>query len=94
MDSNTTNTLIGIGVILIAGLGAALVIRADIPPQKRQRLILDTPGCQAAKHLGLQTMALDSEICEIEETLSVGLVWITIGKVKIDSARVVAVQED
>ena len=92
MDRSGKHTLATVGVVVVACLVAILIIRLDVPPLKKQRLILDTLGCQAAKNLGLQATAVDSEICEIEDKLSVGLVWVTFGKGKIDRARVVAVQ--
>ena len=93
MDRSGKHTLATVGVVVVACLVAILIIRLDVPPPlKKQRLILDTLGCQAAKKLGLQAKAVDSDICEIEDNLSVGLVWVTFDKGKIDRARVVAVQ--
>ena len=92
MDRSGKHTLATVGVVVVACLVAILIIGLDVPPLKKQRLILDTLGCQAAKKLGLQTMAVDSDICEIEDKLSVGLMWVTFDMGKIDRARVVAVQ--
>ena len=73
MDKSTTRVLTGFGIMLVACVICLIVIRLNVPPLKKQRVILDPLGCQAAKHLGLEVKAIDSGVCEIEEALSVGL---------------------
>lgn len=93
MDRNDKQTLAAIAGIFVACLATIYLIRLDVPPLKKQRLILDTLGCKAARQLALKTTAVDSEICEVEDKFWVGLAWVTFDQGKINRARVVAVED-
>lgn len=83
-------------IALLAALALAitlLVINADVPSDKRQRVVLDELGCQAALRLGVKVTASEAGICELDERVSLTLYWLTIGTVRIDAKRVVAVQD-
>lgn len=83
-------------IALLAALAVAitlLAINADIPSEKRQRVVLDELGCQAALRLGVKVTASDTGICELDEPVSLTLYWLTVGSVRIDAKRVVAVQD-
>ena len=83
-------------IALLAALAVAitlLAINADIPSEKRQRVVLDELGCQAAIRLGVKVTSTEAGICELDERVSLTLYWLTVGNVRIDAKRVVAVQE-
>ena len=83
-------------IVLLAALTVAitlLVVNSDIPSEKRQRVVLDELGCQAALRLGVKITASEAGICELDEQVSLTLYWLTIGNVRIDAKRVVAVQD-
>ena len=90
----TTRNRIYIVLLAALALGMTLlVINADIPSEKRQRVVLDEIGCQAAIRLGVKVTASETGICELDERVSLTLYWLTVGNVRIDAKRVVAVQE-
>ena len=83
-------------IALLAALAVGmtlLVINADIPSEKRQRVVLDELGCQAALRLGVKVTASEAGICELDEQVSLTLYWLTVGSVRIDAKHVVAVQD-
>ncbi len=83
-------------IVLLAALTVAitlLVVNSDIPSEKRQRVVLDELGCRAALRLGVKVTASEAGICELNERVSLTLYWLTVGNVRIDAKRVVAVQE-
>ncbi len=83
-------------IALLAALAVAitlLAINSDIPLEKRQRVVLDELGCQAALRLGVKVTAFEAGTCVLDERVSLTLYWLTIGNVRIDAKRVVAVQE-
>ena len=90
----TTRNRIYIVLLAALALGMTLlVINADIPSEKRQRVVLDELGCQAALRLGVKVTATEAGTCVLEDQVSLTLSWLTVGNVRIDAKRVVAVQE-
>ena len=83
-------------IALLAALAVGmtlLVINADIPSDKRQRVVLDELGCQAALRFGVKVTASEAGTCVLDERVSLTLYWLTVGNVRIDAKRVVALQE-
>jgi hypothetical protein len=70
-----------------------LIYKVEIPAVKKQRVVLDTLGCQAAGRLGVKISAPDGGICVLDDQASLTLNWLTVGNVRIDADRVIAVQE-
>ncbi len=70
----TTRNRIYIVLLAALALGMTLlVINADIPSEKRQRVVLDEIGCQAAIRLGVKVTASEAGICELDERVSLTL---------------------
>ncbi len=90
----TNRNRIYIALLAALALGMTLlVINADIPSEKRQRVVLDELGCQAALQLGVKVTASEAGTCVLDERVSLTLYWLTVGNVRIDAKRVVAVQD-
>lgn len=83
-------------IALLATLTAAIALfalGADMTSAKKQRVVLDALGCQAALRLGVNVSASDGGICVLDGRVSLTSYWLTIGDVQIDADRVIAVQE-
>lgn len=93
MANSAKQIFMSIGVVVSAVAAIVMWFAVDVPPRHPQRLILDDLGCQAAQRLGLNPSVTRMGVCEREESVSVGLVWVKIGKARIDSARVIAVRD-
>jgi len=93
MDTRTKRGLMGIGVLAVAFLTIAMVVVVDAPPLKMRHLILDTPGCEGARRLGLTPSPIDRGVCDLQVKAASGSQWITIGHTKIHANRVVAMRD-
>ena len=93
MDRIRIRNRIYIVVLAVFAVSLLLLIYTlEIPAVKKQRVVLDAIGCQAAVRLGVKISAPDGGICVLDERASLTLNWLTVGNVRIDADRVIAVQ--
>ena len=93
MDRTRIRNRIYVAVLAILAVSLLLLLgKVEIPAVKKQRVVLDALGCQAAVELGIKISAIDGSICVLEERASLTINWLTVGNVRIDAGRVLAVQ--
>lgn len=93
MDRSRNRSQIYIALLVALTAGIALfVLAADLPSTKKQRVVLDPPGCQAALQLGVQVTTSDAGICVLDGRVSLTSYWLTVGNIQIDADRVIAIQ--
>ena len=94
MDRNQVRNRILIALLAVLAVCLMLlIVKQDIPSTNKQRVVLDMLGCHAARRLGVNVTVSDADSCVLDERISLTLYWLTIGNVRIDADRVVAVQE-
>ena len=93
MNAGIRRVLMGLILMLTACLVAIVVIRVDVPPQEPRLLILDAPGCEGARQLGLTPSPTEHGICELEAKAALTFRWVTIGKVDIRAEHLIAVRD-
>ena len=71
-----------------------MVKRGDVPPQKQRHLILDAPGCEGARQLGLTPFPVDRGVCELDVEAAISLSWIRIGNVDIRAGHLLVVETE
>ena len=64
-----------------------------VSPQEQRHLILDAPGCEGARRLGLTPSPVDRGVCELDVKAAFGSEWIKIGNAKIHANRVIAMRD-
>lgn len=93
MNAGTRRVLMGLMLVVTACLVVIMVIRGDVPPQKQRHLILDAPGCEGARRLGLTPFPIDGGVCELDVKAAISLSWIRIGNVDIRAGHLIAVRD-
>lgn len=83
----------GLMLVVTACIVVIMVKGGDVPPQKQRHLILDAPGCEGARRLGLMPSPGDRGVCELDVKAAVSLSWIRIGNVDIGAGHLVAVRD-
>jgi hypothetical protein len=91
-NRNRSQIYIALLAALTAGI-ALFVLGADLPSTKKQRVVLDALGCQAALQFGVKVTTSDAGICVLEGRVSLTSYWLTVSNAQIDADRVIAVQE-
>ena len=93
MDAGTKRALSAIILMFVAVLVAGMVVAVDVPPRKKRHLLLDAAGCAAVRGAGLIPQKEDAATCELTETVALTSNWLTVGTMRINTARVIAVRE-
>ena len=84
---------IGLMLAVIACLEVIMVTGVD-GPQKSRHLILDAPGCEGVRRLGLTPSPVDRGVCELEVKAAVSLSWIRGGNVDIRAGHLLVVETE
>jgi len=93
MDRESRRVLLCLGLMMTVCVAAIAVIRMDMPRQERRLLILDAPGCEGARRIGLTPSPVEHGVCELEAEAALDFRWVTIGKMDIRAEHLIAVRD-
>ena len=93
MDRASRRVLLCLGLMMTVCVTGIIVIRMEVPPQDMRLLILDAPGCEGARRLGLRPSPIEHGVCELKAEAALNFRWVTIGKVDIRAEHLIAVRD-
>lgn len=94
MDRTRIRNRIYIAVLAVLAVSLLRLLgKQEVPAVKKQRVVLNALGCQAAVRLGVKISDRDANMCVLNERVSLTSNWLTVGNVRIDAGRVVTLQE-